>query len=163
MIMALGNDFIVTENLVAGTQARIYATFPDGKLFSMCNFVDFEASQDFSKSKEPILGNPGGGKRKGAPTNKVKGKMYYNNSLFREYALKFQREHKDLYFDMLIVNEDATSTVGRQEVTLKGVNMDSIVVAKFDAAADYLDEDFSATFESWDMGSTLNVTGVREI
>ncbi len=160
--MPLGNDYIVTENLVAGTRARVYATFPDGRRFSMGNFIDFEASQDYSKSKAPILGNPGGGNRKGAPSNKVKGKMYYNNSLFRQYALQYQRSGKDLYFDMLIVNEDATSTVGRQEIVLKGVNLDSVVIAKFDATADYLDEDFNGTFEDWDLPQSFNNTGVRE-
>lgn len=152
---------IDTQNLVSGTDARVYATFPDGRRFNMGNFIKFEAKQEYSKTKAPILGNRGGGNRKGTPSNKITGTMHYNNSIFREYALEFKNDGRDLFFDMTIVNEDPTSTVGRQEIFLNGVNMDSVVVAKFDAEADYLDEDFSATFEDWDMGTKFNNTGVR--
>lgn len=158
----LNNDVINVENLVSGIEARCFAVFPDGRRFNMGNFISLEATQDFKKSKAPILGNPGGGNRKGAPTNKITGKVHYNNSLFRRFAQEYQRMRKDLYFDMVIVNDDPTSTVGTQRVILHGVNMDSTVITKFDAESEFLTEDFSATFESWELDTEFNNTGVRE-
>ena len=48
-----------------------------------------------------------------------------------------------------MVNEDPTSTVGRQTVLLIDCNIDKVVLAKFDADADYLEEDLDFTFEDF--------------
>ena len=56
-----------------------------------------------------------------------------------------------MYFDIQISNEDPTSAVGRQTVILKGCNMDGGVLAKFDADAEYLDEEMDFTFEDWEI------------
>jgi hypothetical protein len=52
---------------------------------------------------------------------------------------------------MIVVNEDPTSSVGLQSVVLKGCNLDGGVIAKFDAGAEYLEEDIDFTFEDWQM------------
>ena len=54
---------------------------------------------------------------------------------------------KDFYFDMQIVNEDPTSDVGRQTTILKHCNINSAIIAKVDADAEDLDEDFDFTFD----------------
>ena len=50
-----------------------------------------------------------------------------------------------------MTNEDPTATVGRQTVILKDCNLDGGTVAKFDADAEYLEDEFDFTFESWEM------------
>ena len=50
-----------------------------------------------------------------------------------------------------MTNEDPTATVGHQSIILKDCNMDGGILAKMDADAEYLDEDFDFTFEDWEM------------
>ena len=58
---------------------------------------------------------------------------------------------------MQITNEDPTSEAGRQSVILKDCNLNGGVLAKFDANADYLDEEFELTFEDWEMPEKFSV------
>ena len=50
-----------------------------------------------------------------------------------------------------MTNDDPTSAAGRQTVILKDCNIDGGVLAKFDADADYLDEEMSFTFEDFEI------------
>ena len=50
-----------------------------------------------------------------------------------------------------MTNEDPTSSVGRQTVILKDCNIDGGILTKFDADAEYLDEDMDFTFEDFEM------------
>ena len=77
--------------------------------------------------------------------------FHYNTSIFRELLYKYKEQGEDMYFDIQISNEDPTSAVGRQTVILKGCNMDGGVLAKFDADAEYLDEEMDFTFEDWEI------------
>ena len=61
--------------------------------------------------------------------------------------LDYVKNGKDFYFDMQISNEDPTSKAGRQTVILKNCNMDSLIITKFDADSDIIDEDFDFTFD----------------
>jgi len=58
---------------------------------------------------------------------------------------------KTFNFDIQVTNEDPTSSVGRQTIIHKDCNLDSGILAKFDADAEYLDEEISGTFEDWEM------------
>jgi hypothetical protein len=65
--------------------------------------------------------------------------------------LKYAKEGIDTYFDIQVTNEDRTSAAGRQTTTLKGCNLDSVILAKMDADGEYLDETVDFTFEDWDL------------
>ncbi|MCU6340242.1 phage tail tube protein, partial [Enterobacter quasiroggenkampii] len=54
---------------------------------------------------------------------------------------------RDTYFDIMITNEDPTSSIGKQTVTLKDVNLNSVVIAKLDTGSQVLEEEVEFTFE----------------
>ena len=56
---------------------------------------------------------------------------------------------------MQIINEDPTSTVGKQEIQLLDCNIDGGILAKFDADGEYLDEEMDFTFEDFSMPEEL--------
>ena len=53
---------------------------------------------------------------------------------------------KDTYFTLVLTNEDPTSSIGRQQVTLIDCNMDESEIAKLDTEAEFLDESANFTF-----------------
>lgn len=61
----------------------------------------------------------------------------------------------DVYFNIQVTNEDPTSHVGRQTVILKECNINGGILAKFDADADYLNEDMDFTFEDFEIPETF--------
>ena len=70
----------------------------------------------------------------------------------RKMMLDFKDTGKDVYFEIQITNDDPSSDAGSQTITLLQCNIDSGVLAKFDASSDsYLDEDVSFTFDDFDM------------
>lgn len=71
--------------------------------------------------------------------------IHYNTSVFRKLLYQYKETGEDIYFDIQITNEDPTSHVGRQTVILKDCNLDGGIIAKMDADAEYLDEEFDFT------------------
>ena len=115
-----------------------------------------------TKTKVPIMGRSGKGNKATGWEGSGSAKMHYNTSLFRELLLKYQNTGEDIYFDMQLVNEDPTSTVGRQTVILKGCNIDGGTLASIDADAEYLEDEFDFTFESFEIPEKFkNLPGMQ--
>jgi len=79
------------------------------------------------------------------------GTMHYNQSIMRKIMLDYQNKGVMTPFDIMVTNEDKGSTIGRQTIIHKKCLLDSIILAKFDAGEEVLEEDVSGTFESFEM------------
>ena len=77
--------------------------------------------------------------------------FHYNTTIFRDLLYKYKEKGDDIYFDILIRNEDPTSAAGSQTVILKDCNLNGGVLAKFDADGDFLDESMEFTFEDFEI------------
>ena len=83
--------------------------------------------------------------------------LYYLTPLFRSYLKQYKDSGVDLYFDMVIENEDPTSAAGKQTTLLLNCNLDSIVLAKLDGDSDDpLEEDADFTFDDFDILTPFN-------
>ena len=111
--------------------------------------ISLEASMEKTKTEVPILGKTGKGNKATGWKGTGSAKFHFNTSIFRELLQNYAKTGEDMYFDIQIVNEDPTSSVGKQTIMLIGCNMDSGLIAKFDADADYLEDEFDFTFEDW--------------
>lgn len=77
--------------------------------------------------------------------------LYYFTPLFRQLMAEYKRTGVDLYFDMVIENDDPGSGTGKQVMLLRGVNMDDVLLAKLDGDSDDpLDEECAFTAEDWE-------------
>lgn len=138
--------FMKAEDAISGQEARAYATI-NGSVEEMFFAKSLEAKAEKSKSDFKALGKRGtqskatGWKGTGSMT------IYYATPLFRQMMLDYIKTGKDTYFDIQVVNEDPSSSIGNQTVVLKNVNLDSVVMAKFDVDAEFLDEDIDFTFD----------------
>lgn len=136
---------------IAGSSGECYVLI-DGRRINFMSVVKVEATVEKIKVEVPILGQ----RMKGNKTVGAKGTgtatFHYNTSIFRKVMKKFVDTGEDLYFDMIVTNDDPTSAAGRQTTILKGCNLNKTVVAKVDANNNnYLEEEIDFTFESWDM------------
>lgn len=138
------------KDAVSASLAECFVTIGTNR-YNLMQAINLEASMEKTKSEIPILGRTGKGNKTTGWKGSGSATFHYNTSIFREMLYKYKETGEDLYFDIQITNEDPTSSVGRQTIILKGCNIDGGILAKFDADAEYLDEDLDFTFEDWAM------------
>ncbi|MCI9337452.1 MAG: phage tail tube protein [Lachnospiraceae bacterium] len=119
--------------------------------YNFMQAINLEASFKKNKTKVPILGRTGKGNKASGWEGTGKATFHYNTSVFRQMMLQYKDTGEDVYFEIQISNEDATSSVGRQTMILMDCNIDGGVLAKFDADGEYLDEEMDFTFEDFRM------------
>lgn len=150
------NNIMNAKDTVSASLAECFATI-DGKRYNLMQAINLEAKFEKTKSEVPILGKTGKGNKTTGWKGTGSATFHYNTSIFRELLQQYKETGKDTYFDIQITNEDPTSQVGRQTVILKECNIDGGILAKFDADAEYLDEDMDFTFEDFEIPETFSL------
>lgn len=150
--------FMRAEDAISGKMGKAFATI-DGNVEEMLYLKNIEATAEKKKVEVPVLGKTGDQHKAGGWTGTGSATAYYATSKFREMMLEYIKTGKDTYFDFLIENNDPTSSLGKQTTILKGVNIDSMLMAKLDIEAETLDEDFDFTYNDIDMPNTFNKLG----
>lgn len=123
--------------------------------YNFMQAINIEAKFEKTKTEVPILGKTGKGNKATGWKGTGSATFHYNTSIFRQMLLDYKESGQDTYFEIQITNEDPTSEVGRQTIILKDCNMDGGILAKFDADAEYLDEEMDFTFEDFSMPETF--------
>lgn len=135
---------------ISAAEAECYVTIGNDRIYLM-QVINLEASVEKTKTEVPIMGRTGKGNKATGWKGTGSATIHYNTSVFRRLLYQYKETGEDIYFDIQITNEDPTSHVGRQTVILKDCNLDGGIIAKMDADAEYLDEEFDFTFEDWEM------------
>ena len=149
------------KDSVFAAMAECYVTI-DGSRYNFMQAIELEATMEKEKVEVPILGKTGRGNKANGWKGTGSATFHYNTSIFRKVMQEYKRTGQDLYFDIQITNSDPTSSVGSQTVILKDCNLDNMIIAKFDADGEYLDESFDFTFEDWEMPNEFNeLSGMR--
>ena len=155
------NITMKSKDAISASLAECYVTI-EGKRYLLMQCIKVEAKFKKNKSKIPILGQTGKGNKTTGWEGTGSATVHYNTSIFRKLMLRYKETGEDIYFDMQITNEDPTSSVGRQTIILEDCNMDSGIIAKFDADGEYLDEDMDFTFENWKLVEKFNIANGME-
>lgn len=134
------------KDVVAAKMASAFVTI-DGNRYLLFQAKNLEAKLEKDKQEVAILGRMS----KGHKTVSVNGTgsmtIYKNTALFDQMLLKLKSTGEDTYFDMQVSNNDPTSAAGRQTTILKDCNIDSAIVANYDADGEWLEQDIDFTFE----------------
>lgn len=127
---------MLAKNAVSAKMAECYVTI-EGQRYNFMSAINLEVNFEKGKSEVPILGRMNKGHKAGSSTITGSAEFHFNTSIWRELAYKFQQTGEDLYFDMMIINEDKTAKgVGKQVITLYDCNFDSVLLTAFDADSD---------------------------
>lgn len=144
------------KDAVSASLAECFVTI-EGNRYNFMQAINLEANIDKTKSQVPILGRTGKGNKSTGWSGSGSATFHYNTSIFRELLERFKNTGEDIYFDIQVTNEDPTSSVGRQTVILKDCNMDGGILTKFDADAEYLDEDMDFTYDDFEIPEKFNM------
>ncbi|WP_270942514.1 phage tail tube protein [Romboutsia lituseburensis] len=144
------------KDTISANLAECFITI-EGNRYNFAQMISLEAKLEKTKSKVPILGKTGKGNKATGWEGTGSATMHYNQSILRELMYRYKETGEDVYFDIQVTNEDPTSSIGRQTVILKDANLDGGILTKFDADAEYLDEDVDFTFEDFQMPEKFKV------
>jgi len=156
-----GNTTMNAKDAVSASLAECFVTL-EGKRYNFMQAINLEASIEKIKSEIPILGRTGKGNRTTGWKGTGSATFHYNTSIFRMLLLRYKNTGEDVYFDIQVTNEDPTSAVGRQTVVLKDCNIDGGILAKFDADAEYLDEEWEFTFDDFEIPEEFSLLAGME-
>ena len=141
---------LAVESVVNGAMGRCVATI-DGNVEEMFYVKNIEINVEKYKNEIKVLCQTGAKHKANGWKGSGSMNMYYCTSKFREMMLKYIKDGVDTYFDILVENEDPSTKIGKQTAVVKGVNLDSIVMAKLDVDSTELDEDVEFTFNDIDL------------
>ncbi|MDR9744101.1 phage tail tube protein [Paenibacillus taichungensis] len=148
--------FLKASDTISGQEGRAYATI-NGQTEEMFYVKTLEATVEKQKAEVKTLGRRGLQHKATGWSGSGSMTIFYTTSRFRELMLQYMQNGIDTYFDIEVTNEDPSSTIGKQTVTLKGVNLDSVIMASLDTEAEALEEEVSFTFEDVDMPVSFNL------
>lgn len=138
--------FLQAKDTISGQEGRAYATI-NGRIEEMFYVKSLEAKVEKEKTELKTLGRRGTQHKATGWSGSGSMTIYYMTSTFRQMMLDYMNHGKDTYFDIQVINEDPTSSVGKQTIVLQGVNLDSMIIASLDTDAEALEEDIDFTFE----------------
>ena len=141
---------MAAKDTISASLAECFVTI-EGNRYNFMQAISMEANFQKNKTEVPILGKTGKGNKATGWKGTGSATFHYNTSIFRALMKRYKDTGEDVYFDIQITNSDPTSSVGRQTIILKDCNIDGGLLAKFDADAEYLEEDMDFTFEDFDM------------
>lgn len=111
-----------------------------------------EASVEKAKSEIKAIGRRMTGHKTTGMSGSGKMTLYYLTPLFRQMLKQYKDTGVDIYFDLVVENNDPSSSAGRQTTLLMDCNLDSVVLTKLDGDSDDpLEEDADFTFEDYDI------------
>ncbi|AIQ45620.1 phage portal protein [Paenibacillus sp. FSL R7-0273] len=146
--------FLKAGDTISGQEGRAYATI-NGQFEEMFYVKAIEATAEKNKAEVRTLGRRGVQHKATGWTGTGTMTIFYVTTRFRQLMLDYIKTGRDTFFDITVTNEDPTSTIGTQTVTLLGVNLDSVVMVSLDTDSENLEEDVEFTFEDVDIGQAF--------
>lgn len=136
---------------ISGKEGRAYAKI-DGNNEELFFAKTIESTVEKSKSEVKAIGKRMTGHKTTGGNGTGSMTLYYMTPLFRQMIKQWKETGQDIYFDMVIENDDQESSAGKQSVLLIDCNLDSVVLGKLDGDSDDpMDEDVDFTFEDFDI------------
>lgn len=142
--------FLRANDTISGQEGRAYATIND-QVEEMFYVKKIEAKAEKQKAEIKTLGRRGTQHKATGWSGTGTMTIYYVTSKFRMLMLNYIKNGVDTYFKIMIVNDDPSSSIGTQTTILKGVNLNSIVLAKLDTESEALEEEVEFTYEDVDI------------
>jgi hypothetical protein len=142
--------FLTADEVISGREGEILVNI-EGNIITAAEIKKIEAKAVKVKNPFKVIG-------KRTEQNKTTGAvctgtmtMYYGNTLWAKLTEDYIKTGKDIFFSILLTNEDPSIALGAQRIRLNGVNLNEVVIASLDADTDFLTQDVAFTFDDFDI------------
>ncbi|SEN73661.1 Phage tail tube protein [Amphibacillus marinus] len=138
------------RDTISGQEGTAYIEI-NGRNEEMFYVKSINATVEKNKVQLRTLGKRGDQNKTVGWSGSGSATIYGVTSRFVEMALDYVKNGRDLFVNIMVTNEDPTSTVGRQSVVLKEVNFDSYPITMLDVDAEALEQEMDFTFDDLDL------------
>lgn len=147
---------LASHDTLSGKEGRAYAKI-GGNNEELFFARSIEATVEKTKAEVKALGKRMVGHKTTGLSGTGSMTIYYMSPLFRSLISQYKLTGEDVYFDLVIENDDPSSDVGKQSVLLNDCNLDSTLLAMLDGDSDDpLEEDADFTFEDFEILQHFN-------
>ncbi|WP_379130935.1 phage tail tube protein [Paenibacillus sp. sgz500958] len=153
--------FLKASDTISGQEGRAYAQIGT-RAVEMFYVKTLEATVEKQKAEVKTLGRRGVQHKATGWSGSGSMTIFYMTTEFRQMMLDYMHTGIDTYFDIVVTNEDPSSSIGAQRIMLKGVNLDSVIMASLDTESDALEEEVSFTFEDVEIEKAFNQPAVAQ-
>lgn len=150
------------QNAISGSLAQCSIDIGKNR-YNFMQLIKFEAKMEKNVTEIPILGKTGKAHKSSGWKGTWTGTAHYNQSVIRSMLYDYKKDGTEKPFTITVINSDPTSDIGSQQIILNGCLTSGGILAKFDASAEYLEEEISGTFDEFEIGKGFNeLPGFRE-
>lgn len=142
--------YMKASDAISGKEGSLYATI-DGKVIQVAECKSINAKITKNKTEFKALGYRGTQHKATGWSGSGTLTVHYASSRWAKMMIDYAKKGIDTYFKLQIINEDPTSSIGKQTVTLIDVNFDEAEIAKIDTDSEFLDETMNFTFSDVEM------------
>ena len=146
----MGWSYMRAKDAISGTEGTLYATI-DGEVVPIAECKSFSAKITKNKSDFKALGYRGVQHKATGWSGTGEMTLYFATSRFVKMMINYAKTGKDDYFKLQATNEDPSSSIGKQTVTIMEVNLDEADIAKLNTESEFLDQSMSFTFSDVEM------------
>lgn len=148
--MADNWKYMKASDAISGKEGSLYATI-DSNVTQVAECKSITAKITKNKTEFKALGYRGTQQKATGWTGSGTLTIHYASSRWAKMMIDYAKDGTDTYFKLQVINEDPTSSIGKQTVTLIDVNFDEAEIAKLDTEADFLDQTMNFTFSDVEM------------
>lgn len=145
---------IKPENVIRGSAGSVVYV-KNGKAQELGCVQSFKATIDIDNTEIKRISLDGGMTlhKQGMMSGSWEATVDYSLPVLREYIEDYKNSGLMPRLKFVITNDDASSTVGKQIVTIKECLLDSIPLVSLDAESEALTDDISGTFDDFDINT----------
>lgn len=142
--------FILAKDAISGKEGVVTANI-DGSVRELAEIKSLTATITKTKNDFRSLGYRGTQHKTTGWNGTGSVTFYYVTSEWTRQMVDYVKTGKDLYFDIVLTNEDPGSAIGTQRIKLAQCNLDNLDIAKIDVDANWLEATFAFTFSDVDL------------
>lgn len=148
--MADSWQFMKAGDAISGKEGQLWATI-DGNVVQVAECKNISAKITKNKTEFKALGYRGTQHKATGWTGTGTLVIHYASSRWSKMMIDYAKDGIDTYFKLQIINEDPTSKLGKQTITLTDVNLDESEIAKLDVESEFLEQSMNFTFSGVEM------------
>lgn len=148
-------NILQAEDAINGAMGTCTAVI-DGRVYEIMELMNLTATIDKNKSDFKALGSRATQHKSTGWNGTGSATVRYVTSRWARMIVDYVKTGKDVYFDIIVKNQDPGSATGKQTIKLSKCNLDGTDIAKLDIDADFLDQPINFTFSDVDILDEFN-------
>lgn len=139
--------FLLERDSINGKDGKAFMV-KDGKPIQLFNVKNLNGEANIDETPFKVVGTRIIQKKTGGLTYQGTMTLYYGSRYFLDMVLDYQGDLSRIpYFDLQVVNDDKSSTVGKRNVLLKNCKLSgTIPVTRLDSDSDILEESVNFSY-----------------